>query len=471
MEDNPGTRSTTDGRAAASDKERRPTAVLVAFILSLVTFQGFTINLMPLLFGTIDRTFELNLRQQGQLQSFFLIGGMLGLFVSGYVTEIIRAKRSGMLALFAIGLGSLLLGLATTYTQVLLAAAVIGLGDMWIVAVYSSVITEFFFESRQRMFMWTLAAFAGSAAVGNTLFGVLLDNVPQWHWIFVGFGVLTWLWLVALIGITGRRLDVIGKLSRTNSVHATAGSKNSSEAAPQTDGASSQNVTQMHHVSAVKNSESVLTSVRQFLFSGIFNRGTFWMLGFLVVLDNLVAGNMVAWTARYFQLQYAVGNKIAGAVLGAMAAGVFVGRLVMGAFISGRFSDRVVLGTTYGLGVLMYVLMLVIPSYQVGMALTFLAGAFIAAQAPTMYSLASAKFADRAATAIPLVDALGILGGFSGPVIVGALADESDLATVLWLIPVLGILFVAIVFSWEWIDRRRGLEESMSIAQAVMEES
>jgi len=443
MEGNLGSKSVTNDQAAASDREHRPTVVLVMFIFSLTAFQGFTINLMPLLFGTIDQAFELNLRQEGQLQSFFLIGAILGLSMSGYVTEIVRAKRSGMLALFIIGLGTLLLGFATTYTQVLLAAIVIGMGDMWVIAVYSAVITKFFPETRQRMFMWTLAAFAGSAAIGNTLFGFLLDNVLQWQWIFVGFGVLTWIWLVMLILLAGRRLDVIGKPNRTSKANITADSKKSA---------------------------SILTSARQFLFSGIFNRGTFWMLGFLVVFDNLIAGNMVAWSARYFQLEYEVGNKVSGAVLGAMAAGVFVGRLVMGAFICGRFSDRVVLGTCYGLGILMYVLILVIPSYQIGIALMFLSGAFIAAQAPTMYSLASEKFGERAATAIPLMDAVGALGGFGGPVIVGALADESDLATVLWIIPILGFFFVAIVFAWEWMDRRPAREESMSIAPMAMED-
>jgi len=87
MADNPNTISAADGQTAASDKEGRPTAVLVAFLFGLVAFQGFTINLMPLLFDTVDRAFDLNLRQQGQLQSFFLIGGIIGLFVSGYMTH------------------------------------------------------------------------------------------------------------------------------------------------------------------------------------------------------------------------------------------------------------------------------------------------------------------------------------------------------------------------------------------------
>ena len=69
---------------------------LAALIFSLVAVQGLTINLMPVLFGTIARTFEVNLRQQGQLQSVFLAGGMIALLVSGYVTESIGAKRSGM---------------------------------------------------------------------------------------------------------------------------------------------------------------------------------------------------------------------------------------------------------------------------------------------------------------------------------------------------------------------------------------
>ena len=399
----------------------------VAFIFVLVILQGLTINLMPLLFGTISRTFELNLRQQGQLQSFFLAGGIVALFVSGYVTETIRAKRSGALAVILIGAGSLLLGLAKTYQHVLIAASVIGLGDMWILSAYSAVITAHFADMRQRMFMWATAAFAGSATLGSSLFGHLLEKVPNWQLIFVCFAGVVWIGYGAFSLLAGRRLRILGQ--RTVSVDPASPSASVGIAARLGD--------------AVK-----------FLTVGLLNRGVFWLLGLLVVLDMFAAGNIVAWTARFFQIRDQVGDDQVGFMLSASAAGVFVGRLLMGAFVSGRFTDRAVLGTCYAAGILMYVLILLIPSYPAGLVLIFLNGAFIAAQAPTMYAIASAKFGDRAATAIPLMDAIGVLGGFMGPAAVGALADRHGLHAVLWLIPVVGFALVLIVFAWHVVDRR-----------------
>jgi MFS family permease len=136
--------------------------------------------------------------------------------------------------------------------------------------------------------------------------------------------------------------------------------------------------------------------------------------------------------------------------------------MLMGTFVSGRFSDRAVMGSCFAGGMLMYVLILLVPSYPLGIAMMFLNGAFIAAQAPTMYALASAKFGSRAATVIPLVSAIGNLGGLMGPTLIGGLANSFGLRPVLWLIPVLGAVFVIIVFAWEIVDRRRAWTEPCS---------
>jgi nitrate/nitrite transporter NarK len=73
-----------------------------------------------------------------------------------------------------------------------------------------------------------------------------------------------------------------------------------------------------------------------------------------------------------------------------------------------------------------------------------------------MCALASVKFGDRAATIIPLVCAVGGLGGLMGPTMIGGLANYYGLHTVLWLIPLLGTIYVTCVFTWEIVDRRRG---------------
>ncbi len=401
-------------------------AVLGAFIFSLTVFQGLTINLMPLLFGAAADTFGANLREQGQLQSFFLGGGILGLVLSGYATERIGSRRSGILAVELIGLGVLLLGFSGRYYQMLAAAVVIGLGNMWILAAYSAVITAHFEDMRQRMFMFATAVFAGSSALGSVLLGYLLESAPDWRIAFTGFAGLIAVWLAAFFLVARRRLYV---LDRTTI---------SPRREPQDDR---------------RGAIGRLREAIAFIGDGLFNRGAFWLLGVIVILDIIAAGNIVAWTARYFQTEYGVGVEQAGMVLAASSAGVFIGRMLMGTFASGRIGDRPLLGICYAAGIIMYICILVVPGYKIGLVLVFLNGAFIAAQAPTMYAITSAKFGRRAATAIPLIDAMGTCGGFATPALVGALADRFGLGTVLWFIPCLGFILVVIVFAWEAFDR------------------
>jgi fucose permease len=288
------------------------------------------------------------------------------------------------------------------------------------------VITTHFAESRQRMFMFATAAFAGSATLGSMFLGQLMKAVSDWQLIFVAAACVIAAWMVAFFVVARRKLAVLDQ----------------TKASPENDSPD-----------ATGRLAARPRSATGFLVDGLFNRGAFWLLATLVLLDVVAAGNIVAWTARFFQTEYGVGSDQAGLVLAASSAGVFVGRMLMGTFVSGRVGDRTLLGTCYAAGILMYALVLVIPGYKIGLALVFLNGAFIAAQAPTMYAITSAKFGRRAATAIPLIDAIGIFGGFATPALVGALADRFGLGTVLWFVPALGIILVVIVFAWEILDR------------------
>jgi MFS family permease len=402
---------------------------LVLFIFSLVCVQGLTINLMPLMFGTIARTFDIDLRQQGQLQSAFSAGGALALLISGYVTEAIRPKRSGALALLLAGAGSLLLGLAPGYLFVLGAAAVIGLGTQWVLAVYSAIITAHFADIRQRMFTWTLAVFAASATLSPYLLGRLLAAVPEWRMIFVGYGLLLWAWIAGAFLLAGSRLDAIGK------------------AVP----AGGAPVDSDHRPGPLER----LRGLPRFLTDGLFNRGALWLIGVVVILDQLAAGNIIAWTPRFFELRHHASPDQAGLLLSASAAGVCLGRLFLAAFVAGRLPDRVLLGITYAGAMLTYMLILVVPSYPVAVALMGLNGALLGAQAPTCYSLVSAKFGDRAATAIPLTDGIGTVGGLFSPPLIGAAGDRVGLGSVLWIIPVFGFGLTALVLAWELYERKQ----------------
>ena len=77
------------------------------------------------------------------------------------------------------------------------------------------------------------------------------------------------------------------------------------------------------------------------------------------------------------------------------------------------------MGLCYAGGMLAYSLLLWIPDPRMAIAMMVLQGVFLSAQAPTVYSLASSKFADRAGTAVPLVDAIGTIGAIPAPPLMG----------------------------------------------------
>jgi nitrate/nitrite transporter NarK len=86
-----------------------------------------------------------------------------------------------------------------------------------------------------------------------------------------------------------------------------------------------------------------------------------------------------------------------------------------------------------------------------------LVGALLAAQAPIIYSITSRKFAARAAVAVPLVDAIGSLGGIATPTLIGILADRlGHLDRAIWWALAAGILLSLITLVWQYADRLRG---------------
>jgi MFS family permease len=304
----------------------------------------------------------------------------------------------------------------------------VGLGNQWILAVYSAVITSRFPENRQRMFLWVGAVFAAAAAVGPYVLGYSLDITPNWRWVFLSFGVFVWIWLAALLGIAGKRMGTITRPKQADSVS----------------------------LKDKKNLVEKLRELRGFLVSGLFNRYALWLLGLLVILDNLATITIVTWTPRFFQLNYGLQTAPSSLFLSTLAIGVFLGRLFLAAFVAGKWSDRKLLGYCYAGAMLAYACILLEPGYVASVLLMGVVGAFASAQAPTVYSLASAKFRERAATAIPLTDAIGSAGGLMGPTLIGFLADRAgSLHKVLWLSIPAGGLLVTIALIWEWLDTEK----------------
>ncbi|HUQ91599.1 MAG TPA: MFS transporter [Bryobacteraceae bacterium] len=382
------------------------------FIFSLAAIQGLTLNLMPVMFRPLEQAFHISLAEQGQLQSLFFAGAVVALLASGWVTERIGIRRSGFLPAPLLAAGMITFGMAPGFSWSLIGAGMIGLGNQWVLAVNSAVITAGFPEARSKLFMWVAAAFAAAASVSPPALGFALTHFGEWRSVFVGGGIV--------IGVAGFLLDRL------------LGSHLASVPVP-------------------KEPERALPS-RELLLSP-----TLWLIGFLVVLDQIAAGAIVSWTPRLLQLRYQATDQQASYVLSLQAIGVFAGRVFLGSLIAGRFTDRTILAICYGLGMLIYGVLLAGNDLVAALVLMTVVGALLAAQAPTIYSITSRKFAARAAVAVPLVDMIGSFGGIFTPTLIGMLADRlGHLDRAIWWALVAGLLLSLITLVWQYADRLRG---------------
>ncbi len=382
------------------------------FIFSLAVIQGFTINLMPVMFRPLEESFHIGLAEQGNLQSLFFAGALLALSASGWVTERIGVRRSGLLVAVLLAAGMVTFGLAPRFGASLTGAAMVGLGGQWALAVNSAVITAHFPRERSRLFMWVTAAFAASASLGPVVLGFALTHFGEWRLVFVAGGIV--------IGLTGVLLDRL------------LGSR-------------------LALVPVPKEPERVLPS------RDLLRSPTLWLIGFLVILDQIATGAIVSWTPRLLQLRYQATDQQASYVLSFQAIGVFGGRVLLASLVTGRLADRTILASCYGLGMLAYAMLLAGSDLTMALALMTLVGALLAAQAPAVYSITSRKFPARAAVAVPLVDAIGSIGGIATPTLIGLLADRlGRLDYAIWWALGAGLLLTVITLVWQQADRRKG---------------
>lgn len=420
-----------------TDPRRR---TLLIFIFVMAFQQGVTINLLPVLFTNFAETFQLDLQQRGQIQSFFFVGAMVALFASGFVTERIAARRSALLALGLSGLGSILVATAPDFLLLRLGAAVMGTGTLWVLSVISATIAAHFASQSQRLFMWAMAVFAATGTGAPYGLGHLVSFLEVWRPILFGVGLYLWVSAVVVtllysgsLGDTGLRARLPGPQPGSRPAGDTAGNA-------------------LPWAALARWLAGIFRRYR----GSLLGQGALLLIGFLVVLDNLAAGNIVAWTPNLCEMRFGRSTALAGEIMGANAFGYLVGRIILGLFLTGRYSDRVLLGLCYAGGMLAYSLLLWVPDPRMAIAMMVLQGVFLSAQAPTVYSLASTRFADRAGTAVPLVDAIGSIGAIAGPSLMGWAAQRmGGLERAAWLIPLTGCLLIAISLGWEAKDRSR----------------
>ena len=423
------------GGAAGLERSLRSRWRIVFFLFGLAFLHGLVVNLMPVMFRTIGKTFDVDKAAQGLLVSTFMLGSVAGLIVAGYLTVYMGVKRISVLGCIVAGAGSFLFGLSKTYVLTLISAGIISLGISPVIPCYAAIIAANFEDIRQRMYMWSYAVFAGSATIATAVLGVLLDELPSYSIIFVSIGLFFWLWIAILLIVARESVD--GKARKSQALH----------------GADSPKTTFHEKLAALR-----------LLSSGIFATGSLYLLAILIICDYASETNKGAWLPTLFSETYKSTAWLGGMALSASSAGVCLGRILMGALPPGKIPDRILLGCTYLINVISFTLLLALkPDCMTALTLIFLCGASISAQAPTMGSLAIAKFGKRAPIVTPMVEAVGNFCGLIGPPLVGLVAMEvGGLSEALWFIPVAGLMLSMTAFLWEIYDRKHGINDKTS---------
>ncbi|NJQ00265.1 MFS transporter [Streptomyces zingiberis] len=151
--------------------------------------------------------------------------------------------------------------------------------------------------------------------------------------------------------------------------------------------------------------------------------------GLLAALAMLVESGVQQWSAVFLVDGVGASPSLAGLAPGVFAGSMALGRLA-GHWLSTRWSDRVVLllsGLVSALGVL------VVASSQrplVALAGFAVTGLAISAAAPTVYSVAGRNApAERRGAVIGLTASIGYAGLLLGPVVVGQVAEFTQLRT------------------------------------------
>lgn len=402
---------------------------LLVYTFGLVFFQGLLVNHSTVLLPVLKDVYSLDEAALGRMASLAFASALPALLISGYVTEWLRPKRSGILAVVLMGTGCLAMGMSRSFAMVIGGLMVLQFGINWVLAVQSSIIAGFFPQLRQRLFFLAMAMLAMGAIFGPPAIGWAIervtanDSLAAWGTVYVWLGGLVWGLLALLLLVCGGRLAPI---------------------AGQPGGA--------QQSFRVRRGQSLGKRLKKLFVSGVFNRPAFYLLGLIVLFDNLAAINILTWVGVMAQERFDATPVKIGYLSSLMAMGVVLGRIFMATFVSGRISDRKLLGYSYGIAMLIFMFMLITPSMNMLYVLYFLMSVFISAQSATTYAIGADKFGERAAIGIPLVDGVGSLGSLAAPLIMGMFAVWFSLDYALWMIPVFGFMLVMITLGWEWFD-------------------
>ena len=379
------------------------------FSIGLSLLVGMTINLLPVTFKVFEKLFQAGYEMQGRAEALFFLGALAGNILAGQVTHRRGPAASVKRGLAVGGLGFLLLGGAQNWLMAQAGAVLMGAGQVWLTVVYATITAHQFQESRQRVF----AALALTMAIGGTLAPLGLGAYVDHAWLERG-----WPWWIPYAGLMSFYL--LTRLTVPSIPDWTPASANGGDR------------------SAGR---------------GLVLSPSLWLIGLAFTLHGIGQMGAVVWLGRLFAKRLLLSETQVGTMIAVNITGFIAGRVIW-TWLGGRIPERILLGCSAGVGATFYVLTILSGSYELALAMTFVAGMGMSGDAISLQSFTALRFRRQAARAFGITQALGHLGAAMGPYYIGFVGDHSGtLEQGIWVIPITIGALSLLGFLWHLLDR------------------
>ena len=177
--------------------------------------------------------------------------------------------------------------------------------------------------------------------------------------------------------------------------------------------------------------------------AGIARNPLLWLTGFILFFESGNEFTVGGWISSHLQTTFGVAAGTAALVLAGYWAAVMAGRLVSSRLVRGVRNETLILASA-ALSLVAALLMALAPSGPAAAMGAVLIGAGFAAIYPTTLAIVGANFAAFTGTAFSVVIALGLVGGMLSPWLAGRIAQASSLRRG-FIIPVVNCALIIVL--------------------------